>query len=168
MKIRLIYECLQSEETSVLFCISMKSTLTFLIVLLRVIVNESFDLFPFIIKYLSSLIYIIVDILCTFEDGTCGWEVSTTDPDEKFKWFLANGKSLVGNEIPGPEFDHENSDKAMFLFTTGIVYEKIDMDENILTVLTSPIYNGNEYPLECFTFWYYFDVSDYSHREEKI
>ena len=94
MKIRLIYECLQSEETSVLFCIHMKSTLTFLIVLLRVIVNESFDLFPFIIKYLSSLIYIIVDILCTFEDDTCGWEISTTDPDEKFKWIDGSRSEL--------------------------------------------------------------------------
>ena len=87
------------------------------------------------------------------------WEVSTTDPDKIFNWVRTNGETLMNSETPGPEFDHDNDKTKFFLFTKKIDEKDFESKEDdIFTIITSPVYSAKDFPLECFTFYYFFGV----------
>ena len=88
------------------------------------------------------------------------WEVSTTDPDKIFNWIRTNGESIMNSETPGPEFDHDNNRTRFFMFTDKIDQnEDYETKEEIFTTITSPVYSAKDFPLECFTFYYFFGVN---------
>ena len=88
------------------------------------------------------------------------WEVSTTDPDKIFNWIRTNGESIMNSETPGPEFDHDNNRTRFFMFTDKIDQkEDYESKEEIFTTITSPVYSAKDFPLECFTFYYFFGVN---------
>ena len=64
-------------------------------------------------------------------------------------------KQLKNQDIPGPDGDYQDLTDKRFMMASDHVGGKADAR----TELKSPVFKGNEHPLECFSFWFYFGVS---------
>ena len=92
-------------------------------------------------------------ILCNFQENLCDWAVKS---DNNYKWIRRTSDQLANNNIPGPESDLNEEKDKFFLMAS----DKLGGDSPIgsTTQILSPDFKTSEHELECFTFWYQFDV----------
>ena len=65
---------------------------------------------------------------------------------------------MQNQDIPGPDGDYHDLTDKRFMMASDHVGGAEGM-AGARTELKSPIFKGNEHPLECFSFWFYFGVS---------
>ena len=96
--------------------------------------------------------------MCDFEANKCSWSITTDDSSNNYKWARVTSKWLLESNIPGPEVDYQNQNNRNFMFASDHVAGE-EGTSDARTELKSPLFKGNEHPLECFSFWFYFGVS---------
>ena len=94
-------------------------------------------------------------ILCDFENGLCQWSVEGGD---WYKWEHYNAKNLAVDDFAGPESDYQGHDDKYFIIA-HLTDNQYSGDQNVLTKIKSPLFEVNQHPVECFSFYYIFDVS---------
>ena len=94
-------------------------------------------------------------ILCDFEQGLCQWSVEGGD---WYQWEHFNAKNLAGEDFAGPDADYQGHDDKYFIIA-HLTDNAYSGDQNVLTKIKSPLFEVNEHPVECFSFYYIFDVS---------
>ncbi|CAC5393954.1 unnamed protein product [Mytilus coruscus] len=86
-----------------------------------------------------------VNSSCTFENGNCGWTVSSY---KKYQWKTRRGKTP--RLATGPDKDHTTaSEYGYFAYTKSKLGSKLDDASSIWTGLIVPS------PKQCLTFWYH-------------
>ena len=105
--------------------------------------------------------FFLADLLCDFEQDLCGWSASTNEVDvtpDLYIWTQYTSLGLQEESIPGPDGDYQDLKDKVFIMAS----DHVGGAEGIAgarTELKSPIFKGNEHPLECFSFWFFFGVS---------
>ena len=69
-----------------------------------------------------------------------------------------NAKNLAGEDFAGPDADYQGHDDKYFIIA-HLTDNAYSGDQNVLTKIKSPLFEVNEHPVECFSFYYIFDVS---------
>ena len=94
-------------------------------------------------------------IICDFENGLCEWSVEGGD---WYKWEHYNAKNLDVDGFAGPDTDYQGQDDKYFIIA-HLTDNQYSGEQNVLTKIKSPLFEVDQHPVECFSFYYIFDVS---------
>ena len=120
-------------------------------------ISDSYYWITFI-TFIAFFLFFLADLLCDFEQDLCGWSASTNEVDvtpDLYIWTQYTSLGLQEESIPGPDGDYQDLKDKGFIMASDHVGGKA----GARTELKSPVFKGNEHPLECFSFWFYFGVS---------
>ena len=95
-------------------------------------------------------------ITCEFEKDFCQWD--SKSEDEKYVWFRNTSDALQEAGILGPLTDFTNEKNTFFIMTSN--YQAQEVLPGKKAKLTSPYFLGKDHQNECFSFWFYFGVSE--------
>ena len=105
----------------------------------------------------TFFLFFIAVILCNFEEDFCDWSNVVDKPEWSFERKTA--EELVEENRPGPENGVNGINNDHFLIAGNLQ----ESQEGSVASIQSPYLKSKEHPVECFWFWFYFSVSDFTH-----
>ena len=94
-------------------------------------------------------------IQCSFQEDTCHWQEK---PNNKYKWDRRTASQLDGEA--GPDGDLYGERDTFFMLSL----DKEGANQGDSAILISPNFIIEEHPVECFRFWFQYDVSEHFRR----
>ena len=105
-----------------------------------------------------SLINFLDDFLCDFEADKCQWQITTTDPENAYKWTRTTAHDLSGSDAPSPEGDCLSCTPDGYFMIASDYLASDKTPQTADTEFKSPLFNGEQHPIICLSFWFYFGV----------
>ena len=100
--------------------------------------------------------------MCNFETDLCEWQAQPSN-NVTLNWQRKTAKE-IGDGL-GPDADLEGNKEKFFMIATK---NKDDGTNNNVAKLKSPLFESQDHPIECFSFWYYFGVSTIFHFSSRM
>lgn len=105
----------------------------------------------------EMLVLLPADIHCTFEENLCGWDVVTSDDQQRYKWFRETSNGLEFDHVPCPPFDHNDYSDTYYIIASDFVAGD-STAPGLETEILSPKFMGFDHPIVCANFWFFFGV----------